>query len=67
MILLLIPDHVRKDVEEYHELNHCEGSAEQWMEQAEPFEVFDRWLTWNGIRGFSRLIWDTAESLRRDT
>lgn len=36
-----------------------------WLEKATPWEIMDRYLTWNGIIGFTTDIMEALENINR--
>lgn len=44
-----VPAHIKNDIDEFNRDNNRDPTDD-------PIEAFDRWLTWNGIVGYSSSI-----------
>jgi hypothetical protein len=58
----------REVIESVRQQLGCEepddDSRDQEIAMLEPWDVLDRYLSWNGIIGYGNEIWDAVESIR---
>lgn len=61
----MVPEVVLEDLEQRWDLDKDSNEFKNKLSQMSAKEVFNEYLEWNGIVGFTDTIWDAAYELRQ--